>query len=204
MTRATAEDLSLCPGLGDLKVKRLYDAFHLPFRVGASASSSKGKNKNAISKSSAPILESESESAPGSGSGSSFAASLDQTGRQLNPVDVELDDEIGRRPESTTSYAEGFNSDDLTSTPAAKAPHINSNDNIDATNAAEATDAGTAYSPDWPDEPDSQDVRMKQGETLGGGREDKRKNTWNDPLADSEEDEEDGEEEPPGKRQKAF
>lgn len=34
MTRATTEQLGLCPGLGEVKVRRLYDAFHLPFRVG--------------------------------------------------------------------------------------------------------------------------------------------------------------------------
>jgi hypothetical protein len=35
MAHATPEQLALCPGLGEVKVRRLYDAFNLPFKVGA-------------------------------------------------------------------------------------------------------------------------------------------------------------------------
>lgn len=43
LAHATPEQLALCPGLGDIKVRRLYDAFNLPFKVGASGKSSKAK-----------------------------------------------------------------------------------------------------------------------------------------------------------------
>jgi hypothetical protein len=43
LAHATPEQLALCPGLGDIKVRRLYDAFNLPFKVGASGKSSKSK-----------------------------------------------------------------------------------------------------------------------------------------------------------------
>ncbi|KAJ9091874.1 hypothetical protein QFC21_007072 [Naganishia friedmannii] len=43
LAHATPEQLALCPGLGDIKVRRLFDAFNLPFRVGASGRASKPK-----------------------------------------------------------------------------------------------------------------------------------------------------------------
>ncbi|PWN52386.1 DNA repair protein rad10 [Violaceomyces palustris] len=38
ISTATVEELSMCPGFGELKAKRLRDAFHLPFRVGETRS----------------------------------------------------------------------------------------------------------------------------------------------------------------------
>ena len=39
LARASMEDLALCAGLGEKKVKRIYDAFHQPFLPGSTATS---------------------------------------------------------------------------------------------------------------------------------------------------------------------
>ncbi len=56
LTHATPEQLALCPGLGDIKVRRLSDAFSLPFKVSAEQratprkrdKSGSGKSKTAL------------------------------------------------------------------------------------------------------------------------------------------------------------
>jgi hypothetical protein len=44
MVNATPEELSLCPGLGDVKVRRLREAFTTPFRGGPPPSTTKAGN----------------------------------------------------------------------------------------------------------------------------------------------------------------
>lgn len=45
MVNATPEDLSHCPGLGDVKVRRLLEAFTTPFRGGPPPSAQKGTQR---------------------------------------------------------------------------------------------------------------------------------------------------------------
>ncbi|KAG7570971.1 hypothetical protein FFLO_01065 [Filobasidium floriforme] len=45
LAHASSEQLSLCPGLGDVKVRRLMEAFNLPFRPGAGSSKEKDQKK---------------------------------------------------------------------------------------------------------------------------------------------------------------
>jgi hypothetical protein len=50
LAHATPEQLSLCPGLGDVKVRRLVDAFNTPFKVSAGAPIPRPKSSKSTSK----------------------------------------------------------------------------------------------------------------------------------------------------------
>lgn len=119
MTQATAEQLSLCPGLGDVKVKRLYDAFNLPFRVGnkprPSSSIPKNLSKNATSS------RARKETTPASGqrtlaemTGESSARARSQS---RAPIDIDNDipqasvlDDV---PQPTPVYSPDWPDEDL-------------------------------------------------------------------------------------------
>lgn len=48
MVNATNEELSLCPGLGDVKVRRLREAFTTPFRGGPPPSTTNNSTQRAL------------------------------------------------------------------------------------------------------------------------------------------------------------
>lgn len=84
ISTSTAEELSLCPGFGDVKAKRLREAFNQPFRVGETRNIKErgilpsDLQKEDESNANAPSGEAEA-SGSGSGSGSGKNESLSKT-----------------------------------------------------------------------------------------------------------------------------
>ncbi|KAI5449208.1 ssDNA endonuclease and repair protein rad10 [Naganishia albida] len=162
MAHATPEQLALCPGLGEVKVRRLYDAFNLPFKVGAGGQSRKRSKANAATKTNgakdAPTTTPSGKitRVPSSGSG--------RTEEQLTLSDVGL------------SMGLDAEDEDGSQTKKRKRPEdevvILDDDEEDVATAAPAVEG----SPDWPDIASDEDDPA--GET--------GKKVWKDPLAMSD------------------
>jgi DNA excision repair protein ERCC-1 len=162
MTHATPEQLALCPGLGEVKVRRLYDAFNLPFKVGAGGQSRKKSKANAATKTNGAkngtLTTTSGKTTRVASSGSARPEeqlTLSDVGLSMGLDDQQLDENGAqnkkrKRPE-----------DDV----------VVLDDDDDGDGAAPAVEG----SPDWPDISDEEEPVGEVG-----------KKVWKDPLAMSD------------------
>ncbi|KAJ9115976.1 hypothetical protein QFC22_005119 [Naganishia vaughanmartiniae] len=175
LTHATPEQLALCPGLGDIKVRRLFDAFNLPFKVGASSRSSRSRPS---AKPSTSVPQSNTTSKVKEKATGSTRANVNHNSRpdeQLTLSDVGVSMGLAEK---------GLGSDDSDSRIKKRKRPSNEvvviDDDEDDVVAESRGIAGQAVegSPDWPD------MGSENGdEEVGGG-----KKVWKDPLSLSDDD----------------
>ncbi|KAJ9093245.1 hypothetical protein QFC19_008451 [Naganishia cerealis] len=171
LAHATPEQLALCPGLGDIKVRRLFDAFNLPFKIGAN---SKGSRSRLTTKMPANVSqidmgkdgEKAARGAAGAGGSSSQSTRPDE---QLTLSDVGLS--MGLAGKDSGDRSSRLNKRKRSSSEVV----VIDDDDGDTGGAARTTEG----SPDWP-EMESEN----EGEESGSSR----KKVWKDPLSLSDDD----------------
>lgn len=162
MTHATPEQLALCPGLGEVKVRRLYDAFNLPFKVGASGKRARKGKEVAVGATMGP----KTTPTAGTSSGKSTrAGSTVRSEEQLTLSDVGLSMGLGPGILDGDGALRKRKRDEVV---------VVDDDDDEAEEVPEG-------SPDWPE------IGSDGGEGEPAGEADKAK-VWKDPLALSDSD----------------
>jgi hypothetical protein len=162
MAHATPEQLALCPGLGEVKVRRLYDAFNLPFKVGAGGQPRKRSKANTSTKTNGA-----KNAPPTATSGKSTRVASSGSGRteeQLTLSDVGLSMGLDAEDEDNSQTKKRKRPED-------EVVVLDDDDDEGGPAAARAVEG----SPDWPDIASDEEPAGETG-----------KKVWKDPLAMSD------------------
>lgn len=100
VSTATVEELSMCPGFGEVKAKRLREVFHQPFRVGENRSRKERKRMaptDAVGL--APVVEQASETAEGNDTADTTLLGVGKGGKAIDLTRDHSDDDDEEDPD---------------------------------------------------------------------------------------------------------
>ncbi|GHJ90227.1 hypothetical protein NliqN6_6629 [Naganishia liquefaciens] len=161
MTHATPEQLGLCPGLGEVKVRRLYDAFNLPFRVGG-GTTKRVRGRTAASSTTTPTTM----TTPTTNDKPSKSSSSTRKNEQLTLSHVGLSMGLGEAATAETNKRKRKREDEVV---------VLDDDDDDDEPVVQG-------SPDWP-EMEEDEGEAGRGGGGGGGGDGDGDGVWRDPLA---------------------